>query len=68
MRAEIDGSALHPPRPGKSDRDSQNQRIICHFGSTALNKGNVTLGALAAPMCLRAHLRRPPKRNYIPIM
>lgn len=56
--------AHYPPRPGKSDRDSQNQRIICP-GSTALNK-NVTLGALARTDVFELILRRPQNGEYIP--
>lgn len=55
--------AHYPPRPGKADRDSQNQRIICP-GSTALNK-NVTLGALARTDVFELIVRRPQNGEYI---
>ncbi|MGG4732070.1 DEAD/DEAH box helicase [Leclercia adecarboxylata] len=56
--------AHYPPRPGKADRDSQNQRIICP-GSTALNT-KVTLGALARTDVFELILRRPQNGEYIP--
>ena len=57
-------AAHYPPRPGKDDRDSQNQRVICP-GSTALNT-NVTLGALARTDVFELILRRPQDGEYIP--
>lgn len=56
--------AHYPPRPGKADRDSQNQRLICP-GSTALMK-NVTLGALARTDVFEMVLRKPQNGEYLP--
>lgn len=56
--------AHYPPRPGKADRDSQNQRLICP-GSTALMK-NVTLGALARTDVFEMVLRKPQSGEYLP--
>ncbi|WP_380179971.1 DEAD/DEAH box helicase [Kalamiella sp. sgz302252] len=56
--------AHYPPRPGKADRDSQNQRLVCS-GSTALMK-NVTLGALARTDVFEIVLRKPQNGEYIP--
>ncbi|HAJ6215678.1 TPA: DUF1998 domain-containing protein, partial [Escherichia coli] len=50
--------------PGKADRDSQNQRLICP-GSTALMK-NVTLGALARTDVFEMVLRKPQNGEYLP--
>ncbi|MDH1169162.1 DEAD/DEAH box helicase [Pantoea agglomerans] len=56
--------AHYPPRPGKADRDSQNQRLVCS-GSTALMK-NVTLGALARTDVFEIILRKPQNGEYLP--
>lgn len=55
--------AHYPPRPGKADRDSQYQRLVCP-GSTAL-MGNVTLGALARTDVFEMILRRPQNGEYL---
>ena len=56
--------AHYPPRPGKADRDSQYQRLICP-GSMALMK-SVTLGALARTDVFEMVLRKPQNGEYLP--